>query len=430
MYRLNSISGGKCKSSDDNIGRLNKLYVNYKDKNNNIIHLNIFINFNDTILNNIDEFDIKLCETNIDINSINNIIQNKLFKYITQYDYDNIKSIMKKDSSLINLYRTLTNYTFFEIIYELIENKKIQNFYLELISPILEKSLSSRRLSLDGVLNININTKGDTYNITYNINNIKSIDPFGVKYLKYTKLHGYETEKRKKEHLQSIFQSPSPVKTKVDREIKDKDSVRRNLFGGTCYNIDNVYDDIKIKSTSLVNKINIIINKKTFELSINILFHALKHNDEFNKIYCIDINKNKTDNKLNYKSKRKGEETKEIDINKWNKDSSASIGDFYSLIKKIIMEEEKYECKTIGINKEFNKNIKEYIETIDKNYNEKYLESFNTFNEFRLYYKIQDDRYISITSHLKIDMKNKKIELEIFSFRSMNKLGLKYYMYS
>ena len=422
MYTLNSISGGKCKPSNDNIGSLNKLYVKHEDKNKNIIHLNIFINFNDTILNNIDEFDIKLCETNIDIKSIDNIIQNKLFKYITQYNYD---KIMKKDSSDINLYRTLTNYTFFQIIYELIEKKKIKNFYLELISPILEKSLSSRRLSLDGVLKIDANSI-NTYTITYNINNIKSIDPFGVKYLKYTKLHGYETENRRKERLQSMFQSPSPVKTKVSKEIKDKESVKRNLFGGTCSNIDNIYDDTNIKSSSLVNKINIIINKKTFELSINILFHALKHNDEFNKSYCIDINK--TGNKLKYKSKK--EKTKEIEIDQWYKDSTSSIGDFYNLIKKIIMEEDNYECKTIGINEKYNKNIKEYIEIIDNNYDEKYLESFNTFNEFRLYYKIENNRYISITSHLKIDMKNKKIELEIFSFRSMNDLGLKYYINS
>ena len=422
MYTLNSISGGKCKPSNDNIGLLNKLYVKHEDKNKNIIHLNIFINFNDTILNNIDEFDIKLCEPNIDIKSIDNIIQNKLFKYITQYNYD---KIMKKDSSDINLYRTLTNYTFFQIIYELIEKKKIKNFYLELISPILEKSLSSRRLSLDGVLKIDANSI-NTYTITYNINNIKSIDPFGVKYLKYTKLHGYETENRRKERLQSMFQSPSPVKTKVSKEIKDKESVKRNLFGGTCSNIDNIYDDTNIKSSSLVNKINIIINKKTFELSINILFHALKHNDEFNKSYCIDINK--TGNKLKYKSKK--EKTKEIEIDQWYKDSTSSIGDFYNLIKKIIMEEDNYECKTIGINEKYNKNIKEYIEIIDNNYDEKYLESFNTFNEFRLYYKIENNIYISITSHLKIDMKNKKIELEIFSFRSMNDLGLKYYINS
>jgi len=428
MYTINSISGGKCKPSNITLTSLNKLHIKSKDTNNNTIHLNIFINFNDTILNNIDEFDINICKTNINIALLNDTIQKKLFTYITGYNYD----LNNKASSEIKLYKTLKDFTFFEIIHKLIEKKNINSFYLELISPILGESSSSRRLSLDGLLKINVNTKGNTYTITYNINNITSIDPFGVKYLKYTKFQGEETKIRYKEHLPSIFQSPSPVKTKSKSKTESKDeakeSVKRRLFvvGGTCSNIDNIYDDTSIKSTSLINKINLIINGKTFELSINILFHALKHNDEFNKSYCIDMDKK--DNTIKYKSKK--EETKQMEINKWNEDSSASIGNFYNLIKKIIMEEEKYECKTIGINKEYNKNIKEYIQMIDNNYNEKYLESFNSFNEFRLYYKIENDRYISITSHLKIDMKNKKIVLEIFSFRSMNDLGLKYYIYS
>jgi hypothetical protein len=154
----------------------------------------------------------------------------------------------------------------------------------------------------------------------------------------------------------------------------------------------------------------------------------LKHNDEFDKSYCIDINK--TENVIKYKSKT--DKKTEIKINKWYENSSASIGDFYNLIKDIIMEEKKYECKTIGLDLKYNKNLREYIQIIYEKYKEKYLEleSFNIFNEFRLYYKIQEDRYICITSHLKINMESKKIELEIFSFRSMNNMGLKYYIHS
>jgi ribosomal protein S26 len=376
MYKLNSISGGKCEPSNVNIQSLNKLYVNYIDKNNNKIHLNIFIKFNDTILNSIDEFDINICITGINITLLYNIIQTQLFTYITNYDYDEKSSKMKQNTKEISLYKTLKDHTFFEIIYESIENKTIKNFYLELISPILKDSSSLRRISLDGVLNIN-KIKHDTYNIFYNINNITSIDPFGVKYLKYTKLHGYETENRKKERLQSMFQSPSPVKNTYNKDktsrVVDTKTVR-NLFGkgvkvlgGTCSNIDDIYDDTNIKSTKLINQIDININKNIFKLSINILFHALKHNDEFDKSYCIDINK--TENVIKYKSKT--DKKTEIKINKWYENSSASIGDFYNLIKDIIMEEKKYECKTIGLDLKYNKNLREYIQIIYEKYKEK-----------------------------------------------------------